>query len=99
MLAFTSFGFNPSGVAIAYAMGYSLAGAATFLTILGRHGNGDACGCCCVLEHGNRRGFYPNFAGTMRDFAAGLKKLSRLHRQSELWSILKASAVILEVIS
>jgi len=89
------FGFNPAGIAIAYAMGYALAGAATFLTILGRHGVGDACGCCSVLEHGDRKGFYPNFAGTMRDFASGLKKLARLQREPELWSILKASAVIL----
>lgn len=89
------FGFNPIGIAIAYAMGYALAGAATFITILGRHGTGDMCGCCSVLEHGNRKGFYPNFAGTMRDFASGLKKLSTIHRQPELKSILKTSAVIL----
>lgn len=89
------FGFNPIGIAIAYAMGYALAGAATFLTILGRHGSGDACGCCSVLEHGDRKGFYPNFAGTMRDFAAGLKKLPRLYREPELRSVLRTSLVIL----
>jgi hypothetical protein len=89
------FGFNPAGIAIAYAMGYALAGAATFLTILGRHGSGEMCSCCSVLEHGDRKGFYPNFAGTMRDFASGLKKLPGLHRQPELRSILRTSAVIL----
>lgn len=92
---FYIFGFNPVGIAIAYSMGYALAGAATFLTILGRHGAGEAGSCCSVLEHGNRKGFYPNFAGTMRDFASGLKKLSTIHRQPELRSILKTSAVIL----
>lgn len=92
---FFIFGFNPAGIAIAYAMGYALAGAATFLTILGRHGAGEMCGCCSVLEHEGRKGFVPNFAGTLRDFAAGVKKLARLHKEPELKSILKASAVIL----
>jgi hypothetical protein len=89
------FGFNPAGIAIAYVMGYALAGAATFLTILGRHGTGYTCSCCSVLEHGDRKGFTPNFAGTLRDFAAGARKLVRLHREPELKSILKTSAVIL----
>ncbi|HEX6067286.1 MAG TPA: hypothetical protein VFZ05_00670 [Nitrososphaera sp.] len=89
------FGINPAGIAIAYVMGYALAGVATFLTILGRSGTGDARGCCSVLEHANRKGFYPNFAGTIRDFASGLKKLAMLRRQPELKSILKTSAVIL----
>lgn len=88
------FGFNASGIAIAYVMGYALAGAATFLTILGRHGSGEMCGCS-VLEHGDRKGFYHNFAGTMRDFASGLKKLSGLRSEPELRSILRTSAVIL----
>ena len=33
------FGFNASGIAIAYAMGYALAGFTTFVTILGRDGS------------------------------------------------------------
>ena len=33
------FGFNASGIAIAYAMGYVLAGFTTFVTILGRYDN------------------------------------------------------------
>ncbi len=90
-----AFGFNPAGIAIAYALGYAFAGAATFVTILGRHGSGDDCSCCSVLEHGNRKGFYPNFAGTMRDFASGLKKLATLNRQPNLRSIVRTSLVIL----
>lgn len=86
------FGFNPAGIAIAYAMGYGLAGAATFLTILGRGSGGS---CCSVLEHCDRKGFYANFAGTMRDFASGLVKLFRLHKEPELLSILRTSLVIL----
>jgi hypothetical protein len=89
------FGFNPAGIAIAYAMGYALAGAATFVTILGRHGSGEMCGYCSVLEHGDRKGFYPNFAGIVRDFASGLKKLPGLHREPELRSILRTSLMIL----
>lgn len=89
------FGFNPVGIGIAYALGYALAGAATFLTILGRHGSGDMCGCCSVLENASRKGFYPNFAGTLRDFAAGVKKLVRLHKEPQLKSIMRASVMIL----
>jgi hypothetical protein len=89
------FGFNPAGIAIAYVMGYALAGAATFLTILGRRGFCNDHGCCSVLENGNRKGFYPNFAGTMRDFASGLKKLTTIHRQPGLRSIVRTSLVIL----
>jgi hypothetical protein len=90
-----AFGFNPAGIAIAYIVGYALAGVATFLTILGRHGAGEMRGCCSVLECEGRTGFMPNFAGTLRDFARGAKKLFKLHREPELKSILKASAVIL----
>lgn len=87
------FGLNPAGIAIAYAMGYALAGAATFVIILGRRG-GDLMGCCSV-EHRRRDGFLPNLAGTLRDFAAGAKRLVRLHKEQELKSIVKASLVIL----
>jgi hypothetical protein len=87
------FGLNPAGIAIAYAMGYALAGAATFVVILGRRG-GDLMGCCSI-EHRRREGFVPNFAGTCRDFAAGAKRLAQLHKEPELKSILKASIVIL----
>jgi hypothetical protein len=74
-------------------MGYALVGAATFVIILGR-GGGDLMGCCSI-EHRHREGFVPNLAGTLRDFAAGAKRLARLHREPELKSILKASIVIL----
>jgi hypothetical protein len=90
---FYIFGFNPAGIAIAYAMGYALAGAATFVIILGRRG-GDLMGCCSV-EHRRRRGFAPNLAGTLHDFAAGARKFASLHKEPELKSILKAAAVIL----
>jgi hypothetical protein len=48
-----------------------------------------------VLESASRKGFYPNFAGTLRDFAAGAKKLTRLHREPQLKSIMRASVMIL----
>lgn len=92
---FYIFGLNPAGIAIAYVMGYGLAGLSTFLTILGRRSGTDDAGCCSVLEHGGRKGFLPNFKGTMSDFIAGIKKLSGLHRQPDLKSILKSSLVIL----
>lgn len=89
-----AFGFNPAGIVIAYATGYALAGAATFVTILGRHGNSEMLGCCSV-EHSDKKGFVQGLSGTLRDFARGGRKLVKLHREPELKSILKASAVIL----
>lgn len=89
------FGLNSAGIAIAYVLGYSLAGAATFLTILGRHESGRAHGCCSVLEYRAKKGFYENVAGTMRDFASGLKRLPSIRNEPELGSILRASLVIL----
>jgi hypothetical protein len=89
------FGFNPAGIAIAYAMGYALAGLATFLTILGRYNGEMACGCCSVLEQNARKGLVANLMGTMRDFEAGVVKLRHLYRQPNLKQMLKSSIVIL----
>jgi hypothetical protein len=76
------FGFNPVGIAIAYAMGYALAGFTTFITILGRYNlnlnsskqKQDACSCCSVLEQNSNKGFIPNLTITFRNFAVGLKR-------------------------
>lgn len=98
------FGFNPAGIAIAFAMGYGLAGLATFVTILGRSSKGKGGqhvdSCCSVLEHedeegGRRMGFWPNFQGTMRDFAAGAKRLARIRSEPDLRGIAKSSVIIL----
>lgn len=90
------FGFNPAGIAVAYAMGYALAGLATFLTILGRS-RGAECGddCCSILENAGRKGFWPSFRGTLRDFAAGAKRLARIDREKNLKAVLKSSLVLL----
>ncbi|UVS68295.1 hypothetical protein [Nitrososphaera viennensis] len=91
------FGVNYAGIAVSYVMGYALAGVTTFLTILGRNcGSGKTlCGCCSVLENSQGKGFVPSMAGTLRDFAAGVRKLSSVRSEPELGSILKTSAVIL----
>lgn len=89
------FGFNPLRIATAYAIGYALAGLATFITILGRFNGGVMCGCCSLLEQNARKGFVPNLKGTMWDFATGVDRLWRLHRQPNLKAILKSSVVIL----
>jgi hypothetical protein len=93
------FGFNPSGIAIAYAMGYALAGFTTFVTILGRFSisspKKDMCSCCSVLDQESNKGFLPNLTITFRNFAVGLKRLPSLYEQSTLKSILKTSLVIL----
>jgi hypothetical protein len=89
------FGFNPAGIAIAYAMGYALAGLAIFLTILGRYNGEMVCGYCSVLEQSARKGFIANLKGTMRDFGVGIVKLRYLYRQPNLKQVLKSSATIL----
>lgn len=90
------FGLNPAGIAGAFALGYGLAGVATFVTILGRsRGALIDSGCCSVLEHGERKGFWPNLKGTLRDFAAGAKRLARIRNEQNLKGIVKSSVFIL----
>lgn len=96
-----AFGFNPVGIAIAFAMGYGLAGVATFLTILGRSSNnkGGMCGghdgCCSLLDDPLRRGFLANLYGTLRDFARGAGRLVHVRRERNVGAVLKSSLVIL----
>ena len=93
------FGFNSSGIAIAYSLGYALAGFTTFATILGRYNYGSSnqnmCSCCSVLEQDSKNGFISNLKTTLKNFAVGIKKLPYLYRQQNLKSILKTSLVIL----
>jgi hypothetical protein len=73
------FSFNPPGIAIAYSLGYALAGFTTFATILGRYNydspNGTMCSCCSVLEQNSQKGFISNLKLTFKNFAVGIKKL------------------------
>lgn len=93
---FYIFGYSVGGAAIAYAMGYGLAGFATFLNIIGRS-KGTMCedSCCSILENVERKGLLPNLYGTLHDFAAGAKKLARLHELPNLQSTIKSSLIIL----
>jgi hypothetical protein len=78
------FGLNPAGIAGAFALGYGLAGVATFVAILGRSRGAHIDSCCSVLEHGERKGFWPNLKGTLRDFAAGAKRLALIRKEQNL---------------
>jgi hypothetical protein len=93
------YGFNPLGIAIAYAMGYALAGFTTFVTILGRYNysssNQTMCSCCSVLEQDSQKGFISNLKTTFKNFVVGIKKLPYLYKQQNLKNILKTSLVIL----
>ena len=57
-----TFGFNLIGIALAYIIGYALAGFTTFMTILGRcAGTGLKIeSCCSVLERQSNKGFLSN---------------------------------------
>ena len=99
------FGINASGIAIAYAMGYALAGFTTFVTILGRYDNqyhdkkeNDNHGidsCCSVLEQDSTLGFTSNLKATFTNFGVGLKQLLTICKQQGLKTILKSSLFIL----
>ena len=99
------FGFNAGGIAIAYVMGYTLAGFVTFVTILGRYGNhrqsenGQSIegidSCCSVLEQDSTQRFMPNLKTTFTNFASGFKRLFRIRRQRGMKMILKSSLFIL----
>jgi hypothetical protein len=91
------FGFNPMGIAIAYMMGYALAGFTTFVTILGRYNYSpdQICSCCSVLEQDSKKGFLTNLKTTFKNFVTGIKKLPYLYKQPNLKNILKTSVVIL----
>ena len=99
------FGFNAGGIAIAYVMGYALAGFVTFVTILGRYGNNGQSGkgqsiegidsCCSVLEQDSTQRFMPNLKTTFTNFASGFKRLFRIRRQTGMKRILKSSLFIL----
>ena len=99
------FGFNAGGIAIAYVMGYALAGFVTFITILGRYGSHCQSGkgqsiegidsCCSVLEQDSTQRFMPNLKSTFTNFASGFKRLFRIRRQTGMKTILKSSLFIL----
>lgn len=97
--SFFLFGYKtPFEIAIAYVLGYGLAGFTTFATILGRYnyGSNDKIdSCCSVFEQGAGSGFASNLKTTFRNFAIGIRKLPKLHRQPNLKYILKTSAYIL----
>ena len=90
------FGFNMVGIPIAYALGYMLAGIVTFVTILGRYDYDEKIdSCCSVLSQNAHKGFIVNLQITFKNFGAGWKKITKLHRQKNLKSILKSSLYIL----
>jgi hypothetical protein len=94
------FGFDLVGIPIAYAMGYALAGFATFVAILGRYNytqsnNDKIDSCCSVLGQGAGSGFIPNLKATFKNFVVGITKLPHLYRQPNLKYVLKTSAFIL----
>ena len=90
------FGFNIVGIPIAYALGYMLAGLVTFVTILGRYDyNEKIDSCCSVLGQNAHKGFVTNLQITFKNFVKGCKKITKLHKQKNLKSILKSSLYIL----
>lgn len=92
-----TFGFNLTGIVLAYVIGYALAGFTTFMTILGRYtGTGlKIDSCCSVLEQQSSKGFLFNMFLTFGYFRKGIKKILYLKKEPNLKYILKTSMVIL----
>jgi hypothetical protein len=92
-----TFGFNLTGIVLAYVIGYALAGFTTFMTILGRytHSGVKIESCCSVLEQQSNKGFLSNMFLTFGYFAQGIKKIVYLKKEPNLKCILKTSMVIL----
>lgn len=92
-----TFGFNLTGILLAYGIGYALAGFTTFMTILGRYtGTGlKIDSCCSVLEQQSDKGFLSNMLLTFGSFIIGLKKILYLKKEPNLKYILKTSMIIL----
>jgi len=92
-----TFGFNLTGIALAYVIGYALAGFTTFMTILGRYaGTGLKIeSCCSVLESQSNKGFLSNMFLTFGYFIKGIQKILYLKKEPNLKYILKTSMIIL----
>ena len=93
-----TFGFNLSGITLAYIIGYALAGFTTFMTILGRYTGTNRIkieSCCSVLEQQSNKGFLSNMFLTFGYFIKGIKKILYLKKEPNLKYILKTSIVIL----
>jgi hypothetical protein len=92
-----TFGFNLTGITLAYIIGYVLAGFTTFMTILGRYTRTGLKieSCCSVLEQQSNKGFLSNMFLTFGYFIKGIKKILYLKKEPNLKYILKTSIVIL----
>jgi hypothetical protein len=96
LLGLYYYGFNPLGITMAYVLAYALAGFTTFASILGRggaHNHEEEILCGCSTDHASE--FAANFKQTFANFGAGLRKMTRLHREPDAWRIVKASLIVL----
>jgi hypothetical protein len=78
--AYYFLGYNLQGIILGYIFGYTAAGVATFMTILGRYDirNTKIDSCCSVLEQQSSKGFLPSLiTGSLQEnketFYWGLK--------------------------
>src|ERR687889_435963 len=94
-----TFGFNLHGIAIAYILGYALAGFSTFMTILGRYdfnsNDNKIDGCCSFLEQNSNKGFFFNLLITFQNFKKGFEQLIHNRNNPKTKYIFKTSIIIL----
>ena len=94
--SFIMFGFRTAiAITLGYILGYGLAAFTTFATILGRSTFSDQmCSCCSVLEQ-TPNGFIVTLLTTFKNCGKGVKKMTQLHKESNVRKILWTSVVIL----
>jgi hypothetical protein len=98
--SFALFGYRTlTGITLGYILGYGLSTFTTFATILGRYNynnnSSKICSCCSVLGQDSDKSFLSNILTTFKNFVDGICKLSYLHKQPNIKTILKTSLVIL----
>lgn len=94
--SFLIFGYKTAiGVTLGYILGYGLSAFTTFATILGRSTYSEKmCSCCSVLDQGSN-GFVGTLLMTLENCGIGVKKMTKLHKQPNLKTILWTSIIIL----
>ncbi|MDN5846107.1 MAG: hypothetical protein L0H53_07515 [Candidatus Nitrosocosmicus sp.] len=100
-LGLSIFGFNLYGIAIAYLLGFALAGFSTFMTILGRYDFKNTNevknirSCCSFLEENTSKGFIFNLITTFVNFKRGFIHFIDNWNNPQMKNILKTSMIIL----
>ncbi|MGD1836691.1 MAG: hypothetical protein ACPKPY_01360, partial [Nitrososphaeraceae archaeon] len=95
-IGFYLFGFNVVGIIYAYSLGFTIAGFAVFLIILGRYSEHKSLELGCHDNHQFQLGFKSNFIATFRHFKNGCLSIPWLvYNNKNRTNLLKKSLYLL----